>query len=293
MSIRYPRARLLAAAVLFSTGGAAIKSLTLTSWQIAGFRSGIAAIAVWLMVPAARRSWTWRTLVVGAAYAVTLIMYVVANKLTTAANTIFLQSTAPLYILLLGPWLLKERFRQRDLGFMALIGLGLALFFVDQQAPVATAPDPFLGNLVALATGVSWALTVVGLRWLGSREGTTEGAAAGSVVLGNALAFVLMAPFAFPVGAYPVEDWLVVIYLGVFQIALAYVFVTSALREIPAFEASLILLVEPALNPLWAWMVHGETPGVWAITGGVLILSATVFKTWLDARPRLRMVPIE
>lgn len=293
MSIRYPGLRLLAAAVLFSTGGAAVKSLALTSWQIAGFRSGIAAIAFWFMVPAARRGWTGRTVVVGIAYAVTLILYVAANKLTTAASTIFLQSTAPLYILLLGPWLLNENFKRRDLGITALIGLGLALFFVGGPTPVATAPNPFLGNLLALASGVSWALTVMGLRWLGSSEDAADGAAAGSVLVGNVIAFLLMAPFAFPVGSYPVEDWLVVIYLGVFQIAIAYMLVTSALRQIQAFEASLILLLEPALNPIWAWLVHGEAPGPWALAGGALILTATVFKTWLDSRSNLRMIPVE
>lgn len=291
MSIRYPRLRLILASILFSTGGAAIKSVAFTAWQVAGFRSGIAALAMWLMVPAARRGWTWRTLVVGAGYATTLILYVTANKLTTAANTIFLQSTAPLYILLLGPWLLREPIRRRDLAFMAAIALGLAAFFVGREAPVATAPDPMLGNILALLAGVFWALTVMGLRWIGSRASAPDGAAAASVVVGNALAFLVAVPFAFPASGHGTGDWLIVIYLGVFQIALAYVFVTAALREIPAFEASLIMLIEPALNPLWAWMIHGETPGAWAVAGGTLILAATVFKTWRDARPRL--VPIE
>ncbi len=291
MSIRYPRLRLILASILFSTGGAAIKSVAFTAWQVAGFRSAIAALAMWLMVPAARRGWNWRTLVVGAGYATTLILYVTANKLTTAANTIFLQSTAPLYILLLGPWLLREPIRRRDLAFMAAIALGLAAFFVGREAPVATAPDPVLGNILALLAGVFWALTVMGLRWIGSRTSAPEGAAAASVVVGNVLAFLVAIPFAFPAAGHGTADWLIVIYLGVFQIALAYVFVTAALREIPAFEASLIMLIEPALNPLWAWMVHGETPGPWAVAGGTLILAATVFKTWRDARPRL--VPIE
>lgn len=291
MSIRYPRLRLILASILFSTGGAAIKSATFTAWQVAGFRSGIAALAVWLMVPAARRGWNWRTFVVGAGYATTLILYVMANKLTTAANTIFLQSTAPLYILLLGPWLLKESIHRRDLAFMAAIAVGLAAFFVGREPPIATAPDPVLGNILALAAGVFWALTVMGLRWLGARSSAPSGEAAASVVVGNLIAFLVALPFALPATGHGTGDWLIVIYLGVFQIALAYVFVTAALREIPAFEASLIMLIEPALNPLWAWMVHGETPGAWAVGGGVIILAATVIKTWRDARPRL--VPIE
>ena len=138
------RLRLVLAAILFSTGGAAIKATTLTAWQVAGFRSGIAALALLLLLPESRRGWTWRTLLVGVAYAATLLLFVVANKLTTSANTIFLQSTSPLYILILGPLLLHERIRSRDVVFMAAVGLGLALFFIEREAPLATAPDPVL-----------------------------------------------------------------------------------------------------------------------------------------------------
>ena len=102
----------LAAALLFSTGGAAIKACSLTGWQVAGFRSGVAAVALWLLVPGARRQWNWRTLLAGIFYAATLILFVTANKLTTSANAIFLQSTAPLYLLLLGPLVLREPVRR-------------------------------------------------------------------------------------------------------------------------------------------------------------------------------------
>jgi drug/metabolite transporter (DMT)-like permease len=124
------RLRLLLAAVLFSTGGAAIKAATLTGWQVASFRSGIAALAVWLLVPAARGRWSRRVLAVAAVYAATMVLFVVANKLTTAANTIFLQSTAPLYVLLAGPLLLGERVTRADLALMAAVAAGMALFFV-------------------------------------------------------------------------------------------------------------------------------------------------------------------
>ncbi|HLS47395.1 MAG TPA: hypothetical protein VK012_02685, partial [Gemmatimonadales bacterium] len=99
------RLRLVLAALLFSTGGAAIKATTLTAWQVAGFRSGVAALVLFLLLPESRRGWSWRTLLVGISYAATLLLFVLANKLTTSANTIFLQSTAPLYILILSPLL--------------------------------------------------------------------------------------------------------------------------------------------------------------------------------------------
>ncbi|MGH7751350.1 MAG: EamA family transporter, partial [Gemmatimonadales bacterium] len=143
------RLRVLAAAALFSTGGAAIKAAHFTNWQVASFRSGVAALTLLALIPAARRGWSWRLVPVAALYASTLILFVTANKLTTAASTIFLQSTSPLYILLLGPWLLGERVRRADLVFMALVAGGLAICFLGAATPLATAPDPLRGNVFA------------------------------------------------------------------------------------------------------------------------------------------------
>ncbi len=275
------RLRLATAAVLFSTGGAAIKAARFDAWQIAGFRSGIAALTLLACLPAARRGWSWRAAVVGAAYAATLVLFVLANRLTTAANTIFLQSTAPLYLLLLGPWLLHEPVRRRDALTMAAVGTGLLLFFVGTEQPAATAPDPARGNILATLSGVCWALTLVGLRWMG-RSAADGGLNA--VAIGNLIAFAACLPLAMPLGPHAPADWGTIIYLGVVQIGLAYVLVTRALTALPVFEASLILLLEPALNPVIAWLVHGETPGGWALAGGVLILTATTLKAWADTR---------
>ena len=161
----------------------------------------------------------------------------------------------------------------------------LVLFFLGAQAPLATAPDPLRGNVLAAASGVTWALTVCGLRWMG--RGDTENGAIGAVVVGNGLAFLGTLPMALPLAAHAASDWVVILYLGIFQIGLAYALVTSALRRLPALEASIILLIEPAFNPLWAWAVHGEIPGPWALAGGALILGATSLRTLLDSRARL------
>jgi drug/metabolite transporter (DMT)-like permease len=165
---------------------------------------------------------------------------------------------------------------------MGVIGGGLALFFVGAERPAATAPDPARGNLLALLSGVCWALTLAGLRWIGRRDPESGGLAA--VVIGNIIAFAGCLPLAVPVEPHPLADWGTILYLGVVQIGLAYVLVTAALRELPAFEASLILLLEPALNPLLAWLVHGEIPGGWALAGGIVILVATSMKAWVDSR---------
>ncbi|HEU5310575.1 MAG TPA: EamA family transporter, partial [Candidatus Eisenbacteria bacterium] len=145
------RLEVCAAALLFSLGGAGIKATELTSWQVAGFRSGIAALFFLFFLPESRRALTWRSLVVGTAYAATMIFFVLANKLTTSANTIFLQSAAPLYVLLLAPLLLHERARRSDLPVMLLVVIGLSLFFIGSEPPRHTAPDPVRGNLLGLA----------------------------------------------------------------------------------------------------------------------------------------------
>lgn len=276
------RLKLVGAALLFSTGGAAIKATTLTGWQVASFRSGIAALAVLLLAPEARRGWSWRAVLVGVAYAATLVLFVTANKLTTSANTIFLQATAPLYMVVLSPWLLGERVRRQDLLVMAAVAIGLILVLAGHDAPVVTAPNPGRGNLLAAASGLTWALTVCGLRWVGADK--AGGSAVPAVVAGNLIAFGAALPFALPLIAPQPVDWIAVTYLGVFQIGVAYMLVSSALRRVTAIEASILLLVEPALNPFFAWLVHGEKPSAFAVAGGLIILGATTLRTWLDAR---------
>ena len=276
------RLQILAAAFLFSTGGVAVKSCQLTDWQIASFRCGIAAVVMWVLLPAARRRWSWRTLAAGCAYAATLTLYVLANKATTAANTVLLQGTAPLYLLLLAPLLLGERIRRRDLLVLAALAAGLWLLLSGDVAATATAPSPARGNLLGALAGFSWALTILGLRWL-ERGGRS---AAGAVIAGNLIAFLVPLPWALPVVGSRGADWLWVLYLGAFQIALAYLLLTDGVRSVPAFEAALLLLVEPVFNPLWAYWVHREVPGGWILFGGALILAATLVKTWLDVRGR-------
>ena len=276
------RLQILAAAFLFSTGGVAVKSCQLTDWQIASFRCGVAAVVMWVLLPAARRRWSWRTLAAGGAYASTLTLYVLANKATTAANTVLLQGTAPLYLLLLAPLFLGERIRRRDLLVLAALAAGLWLLLSGDVAATATAPAPARGNLLGAVAGLTWALTILGLRWL-ERGGRS---AAGAVVAGNLIAFLVPLPWALPVVGSRGADWLWVLYLGAFQIALAYLLLTDGVRSVPAFEAALLLLVEPVFNPLWAYWVHREVPGGWILVGGALILAATLVKTWLDVRGR-------
>ena len=276
---------MIGAAALFSTGGAAIKGTDFSgvrgALEVAAWRSGVAAAVVALVMPSARRGWTWRTWAVGAAYAATVVLFVLANKQTTSANAIFLQSAAPLYVLLAGVFLLHERARLADVGVMVVLLAGLALCVTGTGGAVDTAPDPALGNMFALASGVTWAATLLGLRWL-ARGGASNGAGA-AVIVGNLLAFAVAVPFALPPSGDG-KDWALILYLGIAQIAIAYLLLTAAVRVVAAFEVSLLLLVEPALNPVWSWVFLDERPGAVTIAGGVLILGATAVKVWADAR---------
>ena len=147
---------ILAAALLFSTGGAAVKMTTLTGPQVACTRAGIATLALLLFLPNAWRGLSLRSALVGCAYAATTICFALANKLTTAANAVFLQSAAPLYILFLGPVLLREPIRRRHLVFMAALAIGMSMILGGVQPDSITAPDPVRGNLIGLVTGICW-----------------------------------------------------------------------------------------------------------------------------------------
>lgn len=277
---RAARLLAIAAALLFSTGGAAIKTAAFSGMQVSSVRAGIAAVTLLLFVRG-RVTWSWPTWAVGAVYAATVTLFVNATKLTTAAHAIFLQSTAPLYLVVLGPLVLGERLRGRDVVYFGAVGAGLALCFVAVPAATVTAPDPRSGNVLALLCGVAWALTLLGLRWVERRE---SGVALSAVITGNLLACLAGLPFAWPLPVAAAGEWATLAYLGVFQIALAYVCLTRAMASLSALDASLLLLLEPVLNPVWTWAVRGEHPGFWALAGGALILAATAMKSVSDAR---------
>ena len=276
------RLQAISAAVLFSTGGAAIKVAAFSAPQVSALRSAIAAVAL-LILFRRRIAWSRTAAFIGVVYAATLTLFVVSTKLTTAANAIFLQSTASLYILLLAPRVLREPIHRRDVVFLIAIAAGVVACFIGQPTATTTAPDPAMGNLVGVVCSVAWALTLLLLRWA-ERGGERGGLGLTAVVSGNLLAAAVSMPFALPLPKASVSEWATVAYLGVFQIGLAYVFLTAAIRHLPALEVSLLLLLEPVLNPVWTWLVRGERPGMWTIVGGVVIVSATAIKTVYDAR---------
>src|SRR5260370_36214100 len=151
------RLQLVLAAVCFSTAGAAIKWCAFGAAQVAAFRALVALVAIVLLIPASRHHWSVRTAFVGVAYAAAGLLFVFANKLTTAANSVFLQATNPLFVVVLAPWLLRERVRAADLRFMAVLALGLGLLFIGAGGAFPTAPNPPRGQLPRTWTAVPWA----------------------------------------------------------------------------------------------------------------------------------------
>jgi drug/metabolite transporter (DMT)-like permease len=173
--------------------------------------------------------------------------------------------------------LLKEPNTKRDYLLGGAVGIGMLLFFFDAPATTALAPNPALGNLLAAITGFTWALTITGLRNLGKKPGTNN---LSVVATGNLTAFALAAPFALPIESIVASEIAALGYLGVFQIGLAYVCLTRGVRHVPAFETSALILLEPAMNPVWTFLLHGETPGPLSLCAGALIIGATLAHTW-------------
>lgn len=258
---------LLMAAVLWSTGGFFIKWVAWNPVAISGFRSAIAAVVIAVAFRHNLKISFSAVQCAGAlAYALTVTFFVVANKLTTAANAILLQYTAPVHVALLSAWLLKERTTRRDWLTIAAVLAGMVLFFFEQMSPGGLA-----GNLCALFTGFTFALFIVLLRK------QRDASPAASVFLGNVITAVIGLPFM----AAPLPDaagWLGLLFLGIFQLGTAYVLYTLAIAHVTAMEAVLITLIEPLLNPLWVFLLMGEVPAWTSLAGGLVILAAVTLR---------------
>jgi drug/metabolite transporter (DMT)-like permease len=282
------RLQTIAAALLFSTGGAGIKVAAFSGLQVSALRSGIAAIAL-LIFLSGRLVWSPSVALAGIVYGATVTLFVLSTKLTTAANAIFLQATAPLYVLLLGPLVLNEHFKRRDVLYLLAVALGMLGCFVGRPAATATAPDPILGNLLAVLCSITWAFTLIALRYF-ERDHSRPGLGMSAAAVGNLFASIAALPFAWPFPAAATGEWVTLVYLGVCQVGLAYVCLTAAIRHLPALEVSLLLLIEPVFNPVWTWLLHGEHPGTWTIIGGGIILAATALRSLHDARVATKLV---
>lgn len=273
----------IAAAVLWSTGGLFIKWTSLSGLELSFGRSLLAAITVAIFTRHEGFGINKVTALASVLYAALLLLFVLATKETTAANAIFLQYTAPVYLLILEPLIYKEKFRRRDLIVVTVCVIGMSLFFVGKLRP-----QDVTGNLLALASGLCFACYFLLLRHSKSRSVNR----ASSVIYGNILLVLVAAPAGLK--ALPqmnMHDALSVLYLGVVQIGLAYTLFTVAMaRGVRSLDAGIVGYVEPVLNPVWVFLVLGERPSSWALVGGAIIVIAVVCHTLMEAKHGRRMV---
>ena len=278
----------LLAVLLWSTGGLFIKWTTLDAFTVNAGRSFFAALTVAVFTYHKGLKLDKFTLLTSFLYAGTLSCFVYANKETTAANAIFLQYTAPIYILILAPFILKEKFRVSDLITVTVCIAGMTLFFLEQQSAAnSLAPNIFLGNLAALASGVFFGLYFIFLRHPRSLSNKNP---AISVFYGNILIVLLMIPLIAnnPPAQINSNDIFAILFLGVLQIGLAYVLFTKGIAQgVRSLDASIIGFIEPLLNPVWVFLFLKEKPSSWAILGGIIIIAAVIFHTLKQNRERL------
>ena len=251
--------------IIWSTGGFMIKMIPWPPLVIAGLRSGIAAIVIYLYDRPQKLPVGKYTLGGAVAYAVMVIFFVLANKLTTAGNTILIQYTAPVYIALFGYSFLGEKAGFKDWITILIILTGLLLFFLDELSGTS-----LWGNIAALFSGFGFAGLILFLRK------QKHGRPIDSVLLGNLLTFSLCTPFIVQDVTFEADVWLKIIFLGIIQLGLAYILFTIAIKHVTALDAVIYPVVEPICNPIFAYIFLNETLGFFARIGGLLVLAGVI-----------------
>lgn len=265
-------------ACLWSIAGIFIKWISWNPLQIAGARSIISAAVLGLFMAATGRGlkFTKWSLLAGVGLSCSCICFVIANKLTTAANAIVLQYMAPVFILIISAVFLKKKLKRGDIIVVAVTVCGIALFFCDKLSP-----GNILGNFLGILAGVFLAVMFVAcgqaqdddsVRMTGILLAHLMTAAVGGISL-------IFIPFS-TTGS---EIWYVII-LGIFQLGIPYVLYTVASKYCPPLACSLIGMLEPLLNPVWVFIFDGEAPGVYALAGAVIIIAAIAWWCITESR---------
>ncbi len=263
---------LVITAALWSTSGFLVKLIHWSPINIAAARSLIALPVVWLAVRTVQFRWSLSQLAAAGAYAGTVVFFVLATKMTTAANAIVLQYSAPLYVAILSAWIVGEKPTVFDWMSVLIVCAGMVLFFFDRLES-----GQLLGNVLGIVSGICFGLTALLLRK------QKDAAPMESIVIGNGIAVLLCLPFVqwtLP----PSDAWLPLVLLGVFQLGLPYVLYSIAIRSVRALEAVLIPMLEPLMNPIWTYLAVGEVPGPYAVAGGSMILVTLAIRAWRSVR---------
>ena len=270
--------QMLLCATLWSTAGIFIKMVPWSPFVIAGWRSLIAGgiALLFLRGQKLRFVWTRHSRLAGLALALTMTLFVIANKMTTAANAIVLQFTAPVFIVIFSALFFGKKFRSADVVTVLVTMAGISLFFFDKLSA-----GHQLGNVIALGAGVAFAFYYISL------GDSPEDERMSAIIIANGLAFLACLPFTFT--AQPVVtpvSVLFIVLLGVFQLGIPYVLLAKAAEHCPPLACCLLGAVEPLLNPLWVFLLDGEAPGPRALAGGaVVIVTITVWSVWKARHP--------
>jgi len=270
---------LFLAATLWSTGGVMIKEL---SWSPLAILVGRNIFSSLLLLAWLRRfptQWTCWKIVAAAAHLLTSFLFISSTKLTTAANAIFLQYTAPVYIVLLAFWFLREKPSRTDWISMVVIFSGMLLFFGDKLST-----SGLYGNILAVLSGVTMAVMTVALR------AQKAGNPAESILIAQLTSVVLGFPLVLR-ESWTMANWLIILYLGVFQIGLAFLLFTTAIKHVPAIQATLISTLEPILNPIWVFLFVGEEPGLFALAGALVVIGGIAISAIGSARTAPQPAP--
>ena len=259
---------ILLAALLWSTGGLGIKGVPDAALKVTFYRSLVAAIVLAALFRP-RFRWTATFLIAIVSYVGCLTSFVIATKLTTAANAIFLQYAGVIWVLLLSPLILREPRRRQDVIAIVVAMAGMALFFVQQFEARGMA-----GNGMALLSSLFFATLILALR----RD--RGGAAEAAVTYGNVLTALVMLPFVSSDLGLTTRSAVILVLLGVFQIAIAYALFVRGLNHVTATQASLTGMVEPIANPVWVFLFLGERPSVFSVIGGAIVLAAIGWRSW-------------
>lgn len=258
-------------AALWSLGGLLIKMVSCNALAISGIRSAIAALFLLLIIKKPRFTWSFPQIAGAISYAATVIMFVLSTKMTTAANAILLEYTAPIYVALLGVWLLKERIKLLDWITMVFVMGGMVLFFLDSLSM-----GGLYGNIFGILTGISYSCLFIFTR-MQKNESPIE-----TMLLGNIITAIIGVPFMFT--SMPnTSSWIGLILLGVVQLGLPYALYSIAIKRVTALEAILTSTLEPILNPVWVFLVIGEMPGKWALLGGFVVLASVTARSIIAA----------
>ncbi len=258
---------LILTAILWSLGGVLIKSVRWNPIAIAGARSAISSLVILAYIRRPRFTWSLAQILATIFYAGTVILFVTANKLTTAANAILLQYGAPIYVAILGAIILKERTILADWITIGLVIFGMFLFFLDELKP-----GNLFGNIIAILSGVAFALYIIFMRKQ-KDESPIE-----STLLGNILTAMIGLPFILSSSPETRSSWIGIVLLGTVQLGLSYILYSIAIKDVTALEAILIPIIEPILNPIWVFLAIGEAPGRFAFIGGTIILLSVTLR---------------